>query len=49
MSLLALENCFSVIFMTNDSPAPGTQLLLLVFLIEVNGSEYTKALVSESQ
>ena len=41
MSLLALENCFSVIFMSSDSPIPGMQLLL-------DGLEHTKELVAES-
>lgn len=48
MSLLALENCFSVIFMSSDSPMPGMQLLLLALLIEVDGLEHTKELVSET-
>lgn len=48
MSLLALENCFSVIFMSSDSPIPGMQLLLLALLIEVDGLEHTKELVAES-
>ena len=48
MSRLALENCFSAIFMSNDSPVPGTQLPLLALLIEVDGLEHTKELVSES-
>ena len=48
ISLLALENCFSVIFMSSDSPMPGMQLLLLALLIDADGLEHTKELVSES-
>lgn len=45
----SIGKLLSVTFMSNDSPMPGTQLLLFAPLREGDGLEHIKTLVSESE